>query len=154
MVEKLKLRDEGIALRDLELAVGLDGDGDGQLTWDEVRGRHAAIAAYALTHLKLTAAGVRYVVTGEGNGPVNALDQALRQAIGQAYPEVAKLELIDYKVRILDQGHGTDAITRVLIETSDGASSWWTVGVGHNVVEASWEALLDAVTFGLRRHHR
>ncbi|MEC9051415.1 MAG: citramalate synthase [Actinomycetota bacterium] len=104
--------------------------------------------------VKLTAAGVRYVVTGEGNGPVNALDQALRQAIGQAYPEVAKLELIDYKVRILDQGHGTDAITRVLIETSDGASSWWTVGVGHNVVEASWEALLDAVTFGLRRHHR
>ena len=101
--------------------------------------------------VKLTAAGVRYVVTGEGNGPVNALDQALRQAIGQAYPEVAKLELIDYKVRILDQGHGTDAITRVLIETSDGASSWWTVGVGHNVVEASWEALLDAVTFGLRR---
>ena len=104
--------------------------------------------------VKLTAAGVRYVVTGEGNGPVNALDQALRQAIGQAYPEVAKLELIDYKVRILDQGHGTDAITRVLIETSDGISSWWTVGVGHNVVEASWEALLDAVTFGLRRHHR
>jgi 2-isopropylmalate synthase len=104
--------------------------------------------------VKLTAAGVRYVVTGEGNGPVNALDQALRQAIGQAYPEVAKLELIDYKVRILDQGHGTDAITRVLIETSDGVSSWWTVGVGHNVVEASWEALLDAVTFGLRRHHR
>ena len=101
--------------------------------------------------VKLTAAGVRYVVTGEGNGPVNALDQALRQAIGQAYPEVAKLELIDYKVRILDQGHGTDAITRVLIETSDGSSSWWTVGVGHNVVEASWEALLDAVTFGLRR---
>ena len=104
--------------------------------------------------MKLTAAGVRYVVTGEGNGPVNALDQALRQAIGQAYPEVAKLELIDYKVRILDQGHGTDAITRVLIETSDGSSSWWTVGVGHNVVKASWEALLDAVTFGLRRHHR
>jgi 2-isopropylmalate synthase len=103
--------------------------------------------------VKLRADGVRYVVTGEGNGPVNALDQALREAIGQAYPEVAKLELIDYKVRILDQGHGTDAITRVLIETSDGRSSWVTVGVGHNVIEASWEALVDAVTFGLRRHH-
>ena len=77
---------------------------------------------------------------------------ALRQAIGQAYPEVAKFELIDYKVRILDQGHGTDAITRVLIETSDGASSWVTVGVGHNVIEASWGALVDGVTFGLRRH--
>ena len=103
--------------------------------------------------VKLRAGGVRYVVTGEGNGPVNALDQALREAIGQAYPEVAKFELIDYKVRILDQGHGTDAITRVLIETSDGESSWVTVGVGHNVIEASWGALVDGVTFGLRRQH-
>jgi 2-isopropylmalate synthase len=102
--------------------------------------------------VKLLADGVRYVVTGEGNGPVNALDQALRAAIEQAYPEVAKLELIDYKVRILDQGHGTDAITRVLIETSDGESSWVTVGVGANVIEASWGALVDGVTFGLRRH--
>ncbi len=104
--------------------------------------------------VKLRAEGVRYVVTGEGNGPVNALDQALREAIGQAFPEVAKFELIDYKVRILDQGHGTDAITRVLIETSDGSSSWVTVGVGHNVIEASWGALVDGLTFGLRRHHR
>jgi 2-isopropylmalate synthase len=103
--------------------------------------------------VKLRAGGVRFVVTGEGNGPVNALDQALREAIGQAYPEVAKFELIDYKVRILDQGHGTDAITRVLIETTDGESSWVTVGVGHNVIEASWGALIDGVTFGLRRHH-
>jgi 2-isopropylmalate synthase len=104
--------------------------------------------------VKLKAEGVRYVVTGEGNGPVNALDHALREAIGQAFPEVAKFELIDYKVRILDQGHGTDAITRVLIETSDGASSWVTVGVGHNVIEASWRALVDGLTFGLRKHHR
>jgi 2-isopropylmalate synthase len=103
--------------------------------------------------VKLRAGGERFVVTGEGNGPVNALDQALREAIGQAWPEVAKFELIDYKVRILDQGHGTDAITRVLIETTDGESSWVTVGLGHNVIEASWMALVDGVTFGLRRHH-
>jgi 2-isopropylmalate synthase len=102
--------------------------------------------------VKLLAGGARLVVTGEGNGPVNALDHALRQAIEQLYPEVVKFELIDYKVRILDQGHGTDAITRVLIETTDGASSWVTVGVGHNVIEASWRALLDGLTFGLRRH--
>jgi 2-isopropylmalate synthase len=102
--------------------------------------------------IKLHAGGARLLATGEGNGPVNALDHALREAIGQAYPEVAKFELIDYKVRILDQGHGTDAVTRVLIETSDGQSSWVTVGVGHNVIEASWGALVDAVTFGLRRH--
>jgi 2-isopropylmalate synthase len=103
--------------------------------------------------VKLQAAGVRFVVTGEGNGPVNALDQALRQAIVQAYPAIAKFELIDFKVRILDQGHGTDAITRVLIETSDGESSWVTVGVGANVIEASWEALVDGLTYGLVRHH-
>ena len=89
-----------------------------------------------------------------GQRPVNALDFALREAIGQAFPEVAKFELIDYKVRILDQGHGTDAITRVLIETTDGQASWVTVGVGHNVIEASWGALVDGLTFGLRKHHR
>jgi 2-isopropylmalate synthase len=103
--------------------------------------------------VKLRAAGVRYVVTGEGNGPVNALDQALRSAIVQAYPQIAKFELIDFKVRILDQGHGTDAITRVLIETTDGESSWVTMGVGANVIEASWEALVDGLTYGLVRHH-
>jgi 2-isopropylmalate synthase len=114
-------------------------------------------AAVSEATVKLLAEGVRYVETGEGNGPVNALDQALRQALVRAFPEVAKFELIDYKVRILDPsmpgGHGTDAITRVLIETSDGSSSWWTVGVGANVIEASWEALLDGITYGLRRHH-
>ncbi|WP_205474292.1 citramalate synthase [Nocardioides sp. SYSU D00038] len=114
--------------------------------------RAAGEEAVSEATVKLLAAGVRYVVTGEGNGPVNALDQALRSAIVQAYPEVAKFELIDYKVRILDQGHGTDAITRVLIETSDGETSWVTVGVGHNVIEASWGALVDGLTFGLRRH--
>ncbi|WP_148615684.1 citramalate synthase [Nocardioides rubriscoriae] len=116
--------------------------------------RGALDEAVSEATVKLSAEGVRYVVTGEGNGPVNALDSALRTAIGQAFPEVAKFELVDYKVRILDQGHGTDAITRVLIETSDGASSWVTVGVGHNVIEASWEALLDGLTYGLRRHHQ
>ncbi|CAI9418794.1 citramalate synthase [Nocardioides sp. T2.26MG-1] len=114
--------------------------------------RSADEEAVSEATVKLKAGGVRYVVTGEGNGPVNALDHALREAIVQAYPQVAKFELIDYKVRILDQGHGTDAITRVLIETSDGESSWVTVGVGANVIEASWGALVDGLTFGLRKH--
>ncbi|WP_296605395.1 citramalate synthase [Nocardioides sp.] len=114
--------------------------------------RSADEEAVSEATVKLRAGGVRYVVTGEGNGPVNALDHALREAIVQAYPQVAKFELIDYKVRILDQGHGTDAITRVLIETSDGESSWVTVGVGANVIEASWGALVDGLTFGLRKH--
>jgi 2-isopropylmalate synthase len=122
-------------------------------SWRVITETRPADEAVSEATVKLRAGGVRFVVTGEGNGPVNALDQALREAIGQAYPEVAKFELIDYKVRILDQGHGTDAITRVLIETTDGESSWVTVGVGHNVIEASWGALVDGVTFGLRRHH-
>jgi 2-isopropylmalate synthase len=102
--------------------------------------------------VKLVAGGTRVVVVGEGNGPVNALDHALRQAIEQVYPQVARFHLIDYRVRILDSGHGTDAITRVLIETTDGQDAWVTVGVGANMVEASWQALVDAVTYGLRQH--
>ncbi len=102
--------------------------------------------------VKLRAGGQRLAVIGEGNGPVNALDHALRTAIEQVYPDVARFHLIDFRVRILDQGHGTDAVTRVLIETTDGKDSWVTVGVGANMIEASWEALVDAVTFGLRRH--
>jgi 2-isopropylmalate synthase len=108
--------------------------------------------AVAEATVKLRAGGQRLAVIGEGNGPVNALDHALRQAIEQLYPDVARFHLIDFRVRILDQGHGTDAITRVLIETTDGKDSWVTVGVGANIIEASWEALLDALTYGLRRH--
>jgi len=113
-------------------------------------GRGAVATAEAT--VKLRAGGARLVVVGEGNGPVNALDHALRQAIEQVYPDVARFHLIDFRVRILDQGHGTDAITRVLIETTDGKESWVTVGVGANIIEASWEALVDALTYGLRRH--
>lgn len=121
-------------------------------SWRVITDSNPQAEAGSEATVKLVAGGERLVVTGEGNGPVNALDHALRQAIQQLYPEIVKFELIDYKVRIVDQGHGTDAITRVLIETSDGESSWVTVGVGHNVIEASWEALIDGLTFGLRRH--
>lgn len=120
-------------------------------SWRVITESRPGAEAVSEATVKLRAGGERIVVTGEGNGPVNALDAALRSAIGVAFPEVAKLELIDYKVRIVDQSHGTDAVTRVLIETADDASSWVTVGVGHNVVEASWGALVDAVTYGLRR---
>jgi 2-isopropylmalate synthase len=101
--------------------------------------------------VKLVAGGRRGVATGEGNGPVNALDHALREALLPAYPELERLQLIDFRVRILDAAHGTDATTRVLIETSDGQTSWETVGVAPNIVEASWEALVDGVTYGLVR---
>ncbi len=101
--------------------------------------------------VKVRAAGERQVETGEGNGPVNALDHALRTALATTYPEIGELELIDYKVRILDAAHGTDAVTRVLIETSDGTTSWTTIGVAANILEASWQALVESVTYGLVR---
>ncbi|NUU18371.1 citramalate synthase [Cellulomonas humilata] len=106
--------------------------------------------ATAEATVKLHAGGERIVSTGEGNGPVNALDHALRQALVTVYPELESFELIDFKVRILDSMHGTDAITRVLIEMTDGQRSWSTVGVGPNLLEASWEALTDSAIWGLR----
>ena len=91
---------------------------------------------------------------GEGNGPVNALDQALRRALNGHFPALEGIHLVDFRVRVLDTSTGTEAVTRVLIETSDGEGSWFTVGVSENVIEASWGALVDGLTFGLRRHHR
>ncbi len=104
--------------------------------------------------VKVHAGGQRIVATGEGNGPVNALDQALRQALKNSFPELDRLELVDYKVRILEGSQGTSAITRVLVETSDGESEWDTVGVHENVIAASWMALEDAVAYGLLRAGR
>jgi 2-isopropylmalate synthase len=102
--------------------------------------------------VKLTAKGERIVATGEGNGPVNALDTALRLALGRIYPELARLELVDYKVRILEGSHGTGAVTRVLITSGDGTDGdWSTVGVHENIIAASWQALAEAVTYCLLR---
>jgi len=91
----------------------------------------------------------RRVAIAEGNGPVNALDLALRSALRERHPEVDEFELRDFKVRILDAQHGTDATTRVLVRTSGRGLEFQTVGVGPNVIEASWEAIYDAYTYGL-----
>ncbi len=95
--------------------------------------------------IKIWVDGARYVRTAEGNGPVNALDRALRDAIGELHPHLAEIELVDYKVRILDSHHGTAAVTRVLLDSSDGHSSWGSIGVSENIIEASWEALVDSL---------
>jgi 2-isopropylmalate synthase len=100
--------------------------------------------------VKVHVDGERIISTGEGNGPVNALDNALRQALVHRYPELADVSLADYKVRILGWKGGTSATTRVLIDTTDGVGEWTTVGVHANIVEASWHALVDALTYAVR----
>jgi 2-isopropylmalate synthase len=88
-------------------------------------------------------------VVAEGDGPVNALDRALRKALARFYPEIEKVFLTDYSVRILDPEEATAAKTRVIIESSDGETHWGTVGVSVNIIEASWEALVDSVEYKL-----
>jgi 2-isopropylmalate synthase len=100
--------------------------------------------------IKLRVRGERVVSTAEGNGPVNALDAALRAALTRHYPELARLQLANYKVRILNPHTGTGAVTRVILDTTDGHDEWATVGVSANIIEASWEALVESLTYGLR----
>ena len=102
--------------------------------------------------IKIWADGERYIRTAEGNGPVNALDQALRDAITDRYPHLADIELTNYKVRILDSNHGTGAVTRVLLDSSDGHREWGSIGVSENIIEASWEALVDSLEYAFQPH--
>jgi 2-isopropylmalate synthase len=104
--------------------------------------------------IKIWVDGRRYVKTAEGNGPVNALDRALRDAITELHPHLADIELINYKVRILDEDHGTGAVTRVLLDSSDGEQSWGSIGVSENIIEASWEALVDSLEFAFQPNAR
>ncbi len=112
-----------------------------------------ALAKDALSEatVKIHVGEGRFVATGESAGPVGALDAALRMAILESYPQVAAMELTDYKVRLLDESQGTDAITRVTITATDGVDTWGTVGVSENVIEASWNALVDSLEYGLFR---
>ena len=95
--------------------------------------------------IKIWVDGERYVRTAEGNGPVNALDRALRGAIGERYPHLRDIQLVNFKVRILDETKGTGAVTRVLLDASDGVDTWGSIGVGENVIAASWQALVDSL---------
>ena len=91
----------------------------------------------------------RFVQTGEGNGPVNAIDTALRAALASAFPALDRIHLVDFKVRILDGATATGAITRVLLDATNGDRSWTTIGVSANIIEASWRALEESLVFGL-----
>ncbi|MGE5407566.1 MAG: citramalate synthase [Syntrophothermus sp.] len=100
--------------------------------------------------IKILVEGERYVRVAEGNGPVNALDRALRGAITDRHPHLADIELTNYKVRILDQDHGTGAVTRVLLDSADSEREWGTIGVSENIIEASWQALVDSLEYAFQ----
>jgi 2-isopropylmalate synthase len=104
--------------------------------------------------IKIWVQGERYLRTAEGNGPVNALDRALRDAIGEIYPHLHDIDLDNFKVRILDETSGTGAVTRVLIDASDGQDVWGTIGVSENLIAASWDALVDSLEYGMQPGRR
>jgi 2-isopropylmalate synthase len=99
--------------------------------------------------VKVHVGGERVVTTAEGNGPVNAIDGALRAAITARYPQIDRVHLVDFKVRILDGAAGTGAVTRVLLDATDGERTWSTIGVSENIIEASWQALSDSIVYAL-----
>ena len=100
--------------------------------------------------VKIWLGGERFVRTAEGNGPVNALDNALRDAIVEIHPHLRDIELVNFKVRILDERKGTGAVTRVLIDASDGQDVWGSIGVSENLIAASWDALVDSLEYGMQ----
>jgi 2-isopropylmalate synthase len=100
--------------------------------------------------IKIWVGGERFLRTAEGNGPVNALDRALRDAIGETHPHLKDIDLVNFKVRILNETKGTGAVTRVLLDASDGHHTWGAIGVSENIIEASWEALVDALEYGMQ----
>ncbi len=112
--------------------------------WNDV-----AVDVETSATVKVWVDDTRHLAVGEGNGPVNALDAALRNALGDIYPALDRISLTDFKVRVLDTGKGTGAITRVLLDSTDGSREWTTIGVSENIIEASWQALVDSLVYGL-----
>ncbi|CAN5824528.1 citramalate synthase [soil metagenome] len=139
-------REDGRVVAEATVKVWIAGE-EGAPATDGGRGSAGEEGAQA------TDGGWRRVIgTGEGNGPVDALDHAFRAAVADQFPGLARVHLADYKVRIIDQGQGTGATTRVLVSSTDGDRDWETVGVSPNLIEASWRAMADAYTYGLLQH--
>ena len=124
--------------------VSMAHHGGGARAWNEV-----VIEVETDAVVKLWIGDERRVAVGEGNGPVNALDAALRAALGNTYPALDRISLTDFKVRVLGGREGTAAITRVLLDSTNGDRSWTTIGVSENIIEASWQALVDSLVYGL-----
>jgi 2-isopropylmalate synthase len=104
--------------------------------------------------IKIKVKGIQEHTAAEGDGPVNALDNALRKALKAFYPTLAKMHLSDFKVHVLDEKAGTAAKVRVLIQSQDETDSWGTVGVSENIIEASWQALVESVEYKLLKEYR
>jgi 2-isopropylmalate synthase len=163
ILDRLKaLEDEGFQFEGAEASF--------ELLMERALGRHAPyfeLEAYrviveeqsadepvAEATVRLRVKGIAEHTAASGNGPVNALDHALRKALEEFYPSLRTMRLLDYKVRILDESKGTGAKTRVLITSGDGEETWGTVGVADNIIEASWQALVDSIEYKLRRDQR
>jgi 2-isopropylmalate synthase len=122
--------------------------------WRVVVEKRGDAAPTSEATIKLRVKDIPEHTAAEGNGPVSALDNALRKALEEFYPNLKTMSLRDYKVRILEGTQGTSAKTRVLITSGDGHETWGTLGVGHNIIEASWQALVDSVNYKLRMDER
>ena len=119
-----------------------------------VEQRHGDREPFAEATVRVRVKGIEEHTAATGNGPVNALDHALRKALEEFYPNLREMTLRDYKVRILDESRGTAAKTRVLITSGDGDDTWGTVGVAESIIDASWQALVDSIEYKLRRDER
>ncbi len=119
-------------------------------SWRVIVEQHADGHATTEATIKIWIGSERYVRTAEGNGPVHALDRALRDAIGEIHPHLKDIDLVNFKVRILDETKGTGAVTRVLIDASDGHDVWGSIGVSENLIAASWDALVDSLERGMQ----
>ena len=109
-------------------------------------------APYSEATVKVSIGDRQVHTAADGDGPVNALDNALRKALTELFPRLQHLQLVDYKVRVLTAEGGTATKVRVLIETTDGETTWGTIGVHDNIIEASWQALVDAIVYGLLKN--
>ena len=118
--------------------------GSGSRAWNDV-----AVEVDTEANVSIDVDGEIIEASGKGNGPVNALDAALREALETRYPALGRLRLTDFKVRVLETSKGTGAITRVLLDTTNGEETWTTIGVSENIIEASWQALVDSIVYGL-----
>lgn len=139
-----------------ELLMRREADGEGYEplfkleSWRVIVEKHADGRATTEATIKIWIGAERYVRTAEGNGPVHALDRALRDAIAEIHPHLKDIDLVNFKVRILDETKGTGAVTRVLIDASDGQDVWGSIGVSENLIAASWDALVDSLEYGMR----